>query len=91
MRLSDTFQQVADSLLATGQPTAFDSVWSSNIPTQPPSPLEAVMLADDKIFVVLTVVLIIWLGIVIFLLRTDKKIDRLERLVEDRISDEELL
>ena len=46
------------------------------------------MLAQDKIYVVLAVVLIIWIGLAVFLYRTDRKIDRLERKLDARISDE---
>ena len=44
--------------------------------------MEAAMLDNDKILVVLAVVLIIWIGIVLFLYRTDHKIDRLESSVQ---------
>ena len=86
-----TPQQVADSLRTEGQTTAFDTIWAGGIPTQSPSPLESVMLSNDKLYVVLAVVLIIWIGITLFLLRTDKRIDKLERLVDDRISDQDTL
>lgn len=49
------------------------------------------MLSHDKLYVVLAVVLIIWIGITIFLLRTDKRIDQLERLVDEGISDQDTL
>ena len=43
------------------------------------------MLSSGKIYVVLAVVLIIWVGLLTILFRTDRKIDRLERrLDEDR-------
>ena len=51
--------------------------------------MEQVMLADDKIFVVLAVVLIIWAGIVVLLLRNDKRLRDVERSVEERIPDPE--
>jgi CcmD family protein len=91
MNYPDTLQQAVDTLRTAGQPSAYDSVWASSLPSKPPTPLEAIMLSHDKIFVVLAVVLIIWLGISIFVLRTDKKLDALERLVEDRISEEDTL
>jgi len=47
------------------------------------------MLAEDKLYVVLAVVLIIWFGLIFFLLRTDRRLDILEREVEDRISDDQ--
>lgn len=83
--------QAADSLRQSGQSTAFDSIWTNNIPTKAPSPLEEIMLSHDKLYVVLAVVLIIWIGITIFLLRTDKRIDQLERLVDEGIPDQDTL
>ncbi len=83
--------QAVDSLRTSGQSTAFDSIWANNIPTKAPSPLEEVMLSHDKLYVVLAVVLIIWIGITIFLLRTDKRIDQLERLVDEGIPDQDTL
>ena len=55
---------------------------TEEVPTQAPDALERVMLAEDKLYVVLAVVLIIWLGLVFFLFRTDRKLDRLERTLE---------
>jgi hypothetical protein len=45
------------------------------------------MLPDGKIYVVLAVVLLIWFGLAAMLVRTDRKIDRLERRL-DRSSSE---
>ena len=60
---------------------------TEEVPTQAPDALERVMLAEDKLYVVLAVVLIIWLGLVFFVFRTDRKLDRLERTLEaDRSS-----
>lgn len=83
------FQAVADSVRETGMSTAYDSIWGGEVPTQAPGPIEQVMLSEDKIFVVLAVVLLIWIGISIFVLRTDRKIDSLERTVGERIPDQE--
>lgn len=44
--------------------------------------IEAAMLDNDKLFVVLAVVLVIWAGIVLFIYGTDRKISRLERRIE---------
>lgn len=81
----------SDSLNAA-QSTAFDSIWAANdIPTQAPTPLEQVMLTDDKILVVLAVVLIIWIGIMFMIWRTDRRISELERTVDSHIGEEEAL
>ncbi len=70
--------------------TAYDSVWAGgNIPTQDLSRLEQIMLSNDKLFVVLAVVLIIWFGIVVLLLRNDRRLKEVERSVEERIPDME--
>jgi CcmD family protein len=71
------------------QATAYDSVWTGReeVPSQQPVGLERVMLADGKIYVVLAVVLIIWFGLVAFLFRTDRKLDRLERDIDLDISE----
>ena len=91
MTLMPSLQEAVDSLRATGQSTAYDSVWASEIPTNAASGLESVMLSHDKIYVVLMVVLIIWIGLTIFLFRTDRRLDKLERLVDERIGDQESL
>ena len=68
--------------------TAYDSLWAGgNVPTQSPSALEQIMLAQDKLYVVLAVVLIIWFGIIFLTMRTDRRIAKLERSVEDHIPD----
>ena len=46
--------------------------------------IESVMLSNDKLFVVLAVVLIIWIGVALFILVTDRKLDRLEAALKDR-------
>jgi hypothetical protein len=62
--------------------SAYDSTWTEQPAAQPPEGLERVMLADGKIYVVLAVVLLIWVGLIGLLVRTDHKIDRLERRLE---------
>ncbi|MDA0378348.1 MAG: hypothetical protein O2899_02560 [Bacteroidetes bacterium] len=67
------------------QSTAYDSIWAGGaVPTQEYSGLEQVMLAHDKLYVVLAVVLIIWFGIVILLLRNDARLKAVERTIEER-------
>lgn len=71
-------QQVVDSLATT-----------SDIPTATPSAFESIMLSHDKLFVVLAVVLIIWLGIAYLLFRTDRRLSLLERRLAERIAEED--
>ena len=81
------FQQVAPD---TTQATAFDSIWANpDVPVQTLSWLDQLMLSQDKLFVVLAVVLIIWFGLVFFVFRTDRKLHRLERTLEERIGPKE--
>ena len=47
------------------------------------SELEQTMLSEDKLYVVLAVVLVIWFGIVIMLMRNDRKISQLESQMAD--------
>ena len=58
-------------------PSTYDSTWGGAPSTA--EGLEQVMLAEDKLYVVLGVVLIIWLGILFFLYRNDRHIRALER------------
>lgn len=72
----------------TGAATAYDSVWADpSVPTQAPTGIESVMLADDKLFVVLAVALIIWFGLIFFVVRTDNRLQMLERTLEADIPD----
>jgi CcmD family protein len=73
---------------SSGESSPYDSVWSNTeVPVQQREGLEKVMLQEDKLYVVLAVVLIIWVGIIFFLYRTDRKIERLERNMTERISE----
>lgn len=64
--------------------TVYDSVWTSesDIPSKQPDGFEKVMVGDGKILVVLAVILIIWIGLLGFLFRTDRRIRSLEREIE---------
>jgi len=74
----------------TTQTTAFDSIWANpDVPVETLNWLDQLMLSQDKLFVVLAVVLIIWFGLVFFVFRTDRKLHRLERTLEERIGPKE--
>jgi len=74
----------------TTQTTAFDSIWANpEVPVETLNSLDQLMLSQDKLFVVLAVVLIIWFGLVFFVFRTDRKLHRLERTLEERIGPKE--
>ncbi len=81
-------QEIPDTTQSTA--TAFDSIWANpNTPLQAADALEQFMLGQGKIYTVLIVVLIIWAGIALFLFRTDRKLNRLERTLDERIAGEE--
>lgn len=70
--------QPADTSVAVLDPAAAQSVTE-----QPPVGTERAMLAEDKLPVVLAVVLIVWAGIALLLFRTDRRLARLERRLDD--------
>jgi hypothetical protein len=85
-----TQSAMQDSVLAVepeeSMETAYDSIWAGEAPTADLDPLEKIMLAEDKLYVVLAVVLIIWFGILLVLFRSDRRIARLEKTVAERSS-----
>lgn len=66
--------------------SAYDSTWAEQPETQAPEGLDRIMGADGKIYVVLAVVLLIWFGLLTLIVRTDRKIDRLERRLDETSS-----
>jgi hypothetical protein len=66
--------------------SAYDSTWAEQPATQEPATLDRMMGTDGKIYVVLAVVLLIWFGLLTLLMRTDRKIDRLERRLDEASS-----
>jgi hypothetical protein len=68
--------------------SAYDSTWTEQPDTRPPEGLDRIMGADGKIYVVLAVVLIVWFGVLTLLVRTDRKIDRLERQLDQTGSED---
>ena len=78
--------QTAPDSTQAGLSTPYDSVWATTeVPTAEPVGLERVMLAEDKLYVVLAVVLIIWAGLLVFLYRNDRRLARLERSLDQGI------
>lgn len=78
--------QALSDTTAADLATPYDTIWATaSVPTKPPEGIERVMLAEDKLYVVLAVVLIIWFGLIFFVFRTDRKLDRLERTLQERI------
>jgi CcmD family protein len=78
--------QAINDTASAGIANPYDTIWATaTVPTKAPQGIERVMLAEDKLYVVLAVVLIIWIGLVLFLFRTDRKLDRLERMLQERL------
>lgn len=76
---------VPDSAVADGAPiqespiAVVDSAAAqASTAEQQPEGIERVMLAEDKLPVVLTVVLIVWAGILLVLWRTERRLARIE-------------
>lgn len=82
--MTSLHQVTADTTQAS--PSAYDSIWTDpNAPARAANSLDSFMLAHDKLYTVLIVVLLIWFGILFFLFRTDRKLTRLERTLDERI------
>ena len=71
--------QAADTTIAV-----LDAQAAQAVTEQPAQGIERVMLAEDKLPVVLAVVLVVWLGILALLVRTDRRLARVERQLDER-------
>ena len=69
-------QAVFDTLSAARDTTI--ALLDADAAQQVPQGIERAMLASDKLPVVLAVVLIIWLGLLFLLFRTDRRITKIE-------------
>lgn len=87
MTLPTLLQEAPALQEAPGGEAVYDSLWAAGTP-HPTSAFEQAMLTHDKLYVVLVVVLLIWTGIAFFLLRTDRKIDALERTLAEGIPED---
>ncbi|TYP94850.1 hypothetical protein LX73_0139 [Fodinibius salinus] len=61
---------------------AYASKWESSSGLEQAGPLMQTLASHDLIFIVLIVSLIIWLVLLFFIIRTDKKVEQLEDQVE---------
>ena len=59
----------------------------AEIPSAAPQGIERIALAEDKLPVVLAVVLVIWFGILLLLFRTERRLARVERALPERVDD----
>lgn len=70
-------------------PSPSDTTWAGvEVPTQETTGLERTFVADDKIYVVMGVVLIIWFGLMFLVFRTDRRLRNMERTLDESISQE---
>lgn len=84
------FPQEAPADTTQSSTTGFDSLWATpDGPVQAANALDRFMLAQDKLYTVLLVVLAIWFGVVYFIFRTDRKLSKLERSLDESIADSE--
>lgn len=74
MQSSPDAPAAQDTTVAVLDPAAAQA-----LTTQPPQGVERMMLSEDKLPVVLAVVLVIWLGLLFLLYRTDRRLARVER------------
>jgi hypothetical protein len=56
-----------------------DTAAAQAVAEQPPRGIERTMLAEDKLPVVLAVVLIVWAGVLLLLFRNERRLARIER------------
>ena len=83
-------QDASTDTTSAAPSTAYDSVWTGGAsastqqpPAQSDDALEQTMLSHDKLYVVLTVVLLVWLGIAFLIFRTDRRLSRIEERLDD--------
>ncbi|HEX9950576.1 MAG TPA: hypothetical protein VGB53_02315 [Rubricoccaceae bacterium] len=60
----------------------FDTSAAQALTVQSESPSERAMLAENKLPVVLAVVLIVWAALMLLALRTDRRLARIERALD---------
>lgn len=78
------------SAISTQAEDPYEGVWGTEIPTAEPVGLERFMVQQDKIFVVVAVVLLIWFGLLLFLFRTDRRLAALEAQLDSRSAEPSL-
>lgn len=61
---------------------AYSSKWEAPAGLEDAGPLMQAMASNDLIYIVLGVSLIIWLVLLFFIIRTDKKVGRLEEKIK---------
>ena len=76
--------QTIDRPTADTTVARLDSASAQTTTAAPVQGVERVMLAQDKLPVVLAVVLVIWFGLLLLVFRTDRRLARIERQLGER-------
>ena len=74
--------------MQTDTPIATLDDGAQTLAEQPPQGIERTMLAQDRLPVVLAVVLLVWIGILLLLARTERRLGRVERQLDALEADE---
>lgn len=67
--------------------SSYAEKWAGSESADHASPIISAMASHDLIFIVLGVSLIIWFVLLFFIIRTDKKVSRLEETVKQQSTD----
>jgi hypothetical protein len=82
MKIADISTQIDTTTAADTLSKSYDQKWEAMNQMDQAGPLMQFMASNDLIFVVLGVSLIIWLVLLTFLIRLDKKVGRLEQEID---------
>ncbi|HEX8299308.1 MAG TPA: hypothetical protein VF594_09135 [Rubricoccaceae bacterium] len=77
LQTAPTVAPAADTTIAL-----YDTMAAQAVTVQSESPTERAMLAENKLPVVLAVVLIVWAALMLLALRTDRRLARIERALD---------
>ncbi|WP_138429145.1 hypothetical protein [Fodinibius saliphilus] len=66
---------------------SYSSKWEASAGLEEAGPVMQAMASNDLIFIVLGVSLIIWLVLLFFIIRTDKKVGQLEKKLNNSNTD----
>lgn len=82
MKAADIYARMDTTAVADTLTESYGQKWEAMNQIDQAGPLMQLMASNDLIFVVLGVSLIIWLILITFLIRLDKKVNRLEQELE---------
>ncbi len=82
MKITEFYQTIDTTATPDTLTESYGQEWEAMSQLDQAGPLMQFMASNDLIFVVLGVSLIIWLVLLAFLIRLDRKVGRLERQVD---------